>query len=71
MASIASKRVLPLTAPALVSLDQPLYQAMLAMIGHKYWLQMCDQHETHLGDSSNMLSPCHPEMGTKATALGL
>jgi hypothetical protein len=26
---------------------------------------------TYLVDSSNMLSPCHPEMGTKATALGL
>jgi hypothetical protein len=52
MASMASKRVLPLTAPDFVSLVQPLYHVML-------------------GDSSNMLSPCHPEMGTKATALGL
>ena len=26
---------------------------------------------TYLVDSSNMLSPCQPEMGTKATALGL
>ena len=52
MASMASKRVLPLVAPALVSLFHPLYQGMLA-------------------DSSNMLSPCHPEMGTKGTDLGL
>lgn len=27
--------------------------------------------DTYLTDSSNMLSPCHPEMGTKATVLGL
>ncbi len=27
--------------------------------------------KTYLADSSNMLSPCHPEMGTKATDLGL
>jgi hypothetical protein len=52
MASMASKRVLPLAAPALVSLVQPLYQVMLV-------------------ESSNMLSPCHPEMGTKGTDLGL
>ena len=26
---------------------------------------------TYLGDSSNMLSPCQPEMGTNATVLGL
>lgn len=27
--------------------------------------------DTHLAESSNMLSPCHPEMGTNGTDLGL
>jgi len=49
---MASRRVNPLEAPALVSLAQPLNQGMLE-------------------DFSIMLSPCHPEIGTKATVLGL
>ena len=33
-------------------------------------VHVCDQQGTHLADSSTRLSPCHPEMGTKATFLG-
>lgn len=33
--------------------------------------KLMSQVPTYLVDSSNMLSPCQPEMGTKATALGL
>ena len=52
MASMASRRVLPVTSPDLVSFFHPLYQGMLVV-------------------ASTMLSPCHPEMGTKGTFLGL
>lgn len=52
MASMASRSVLPVASPDLVSFFQPLYHAMLVV-------------------ASTMLSPCHPEMGTKGTFFGL
>ena len=35
------------------------------------WRREVTNMKAYLVDSSNMLSPCQPEMGTKATALGL
>ena len=35
------------------------------------WRREVTNMRAYLVDSSNMLSPCQPEMGTKATALGL
>ena len=35
------------------------------------WRREVTNTRAYLVDSSNMLSPCQPEMGTKATALGL
>merc|ERR1719369_367931 len=42
----------------------PLASPSLRLISHPLYQDM-------LEDASNMLSPCHPEMGTKGTAAGL
>merc|ERR1719383_1028202 len=56
MASMASKRVIPVSLTSFLStffsMFHPLYQGMLV-------------------EASNMLSPAQPEMGTKATEAGL
>src|SRR5258708_18148205 len=74
MASIASSRVLPLkVVPPLHSRVQPLYHVILrtTVVFSPKSKNPSVHTNTYFGDSSNMLSPCHPEIGTKATALGL
>merc|ERR1719370_2239837 len=63
MESRASMRVKPLASPfSLVVLAQPF-----SFLPSPY----PPVHQAIFSDFSNMLSPCHPEMGQKITSLGL
>lgn len=68
MASMASSKVFPLAVPALVSLVHPLYQGMLVLSS---LLGSANAFKCRFDMTYSMLSPCHPEMGTKGTDLGL
>ena len=72
--SKALNKVFPLALPSLRSTAHPLNHFIYKISNIYMYNKIFDsiQFVSHtLSLSSNMLSPCQPDMGTNATALGL